>query len=86
MCAGDLTDAEFDTCEAIAWRLVAACVHEDADLWHLAVDEIRHHDQMDAVLEVLANTLAHRMVAESGWEFAGHRVRHAIAAALGRAG
>jgi hypothetical protein len=92
MSAGDLTIDEYDNCEAIAWRLVMACVRgpENADdgisLWHTAVDEIRHHDSMDAVLEVLAATLAERMVIDgAGRQNAARQVGANIAAALDRA-
>lgn len=92
MTAGDLTIHDYATCEALAWRLVMACVRGPADgvdgisLFRTAMAEIDSDDKLDAVLEVLAQTIADRMVKDhAGRENAARQVEFNIAAALDRA-
>ena len=96
MSAGDLTGQDYATAEAFAWRLVMACVRGPADprdgisLWRLTVDHeigcAYEPDTLDAVLEVLAQSIADRMVLDHGGrEGAAGQVAANIAAALDRA-
>jgi hypothetical protein len=91
MSAGDLDDREYARCEAIAWRLVMACIRvpidgaDGASLWKVALNEIASRDELHAVLEILAVYVANRVIVDcggqtrAGLEEASRRVKTEIA-------
>jgi hypothetical protein len=90
--AAFLSDAEYERCEAIAWRLVLAQIvgeylgnlSEFGDfngIWNAATDAIRNGAEAEAVLETLTRTISRAMVDKDGPDSAAHDVKEIIAKA-----